>query len=308
MKIVSLVPEMTELVCYFGQEQSLVGVSHRCHFPESVVDLPKVTRDGASAKSPVNAADLAVVIGPDLADIQLLASLEPDLVLTKISGANDNPSLLSRIRQELSDVCAKEVRVFSAEPLILNQVYDLFEGVAKEIGVKQKGHDLAARLKAQVMDWGDNFYDRMKNKKVTFLASVTPLSLAGYWIPDLIHLCSAMSQVRLPGKPHFSLEWKDIVEFRPDVIIVAPEDFPIEASMKTFKLMEKYPNWEDIPAVKRGEVIFTDGLSHFYRPGPRLIESMGILTSAIGGLESGYITPRDAFYRLRWMEMQRHRI
>ena len=308
MKIACLAPEMTELVCYFGREENLVAVSHRCNYPESIAALPKVTREASSSKPTGVALDLANLIGPDLTDIRLLASLSPDLVLTRIPGADENPTLLSRACQELTSACGKEVRVFSGEPLVLTQVYELFESVAKEIGVKQKGHDLAARLKAQVMDWGDNFYDRMKNKRVTFLASVTPPSLAGLWVPDLIHLCSAMSQVRLPGKPHFELEWKDIVDFRPDVIVVAPEDFPLQASMKTFKLMEKYPNWEDIPAVKRGEVIFTDGLPHFYRPGPRLIESMGILISAIAGLESGYITQRDSFYRLRWMEMQRHRI
>jgi iron complex transport system substrate-binding protein len=308
MRIVSLAPEMTELVCYFGQEESLVAVSARCHFPESIDALPKVTREANSTTLSGATAGLATLLGPDFTDVQLLTSLSPDLVLTKITGAKDNPALLARVRQELSDACGKEVRVFSAEPLALNEVYDLFESVAKEIGVKQKGHDLAARLKAQVMDWGDNFYDRMKNKKVAFLASVTPPSLAGFWIPDLIHLCSAISQVRVAGKPHYSLDWKEIVDFRPDVIVVAPEDFPLEASMKTFKILEKLPNWDDIPAVKRGEVIFTDGLVHFYRPGPRLIDSMGILISAIAGLESGYITARDSFYRLRWMELQRHRI
>jgi len=104
------------------------------------------------------------------------------------------------------------------------------------------------------------------------------------------------------------VQWKDIIAFKPDVIIVAPRDCSLLESARSFEYLESLPHWDDVPAGKRGEVFFTDGLWHFYRPGPRMMESMGTLISTMGGVDSGYITERDSFYRLRWVELQRHRL
>src|SRR5476651_869225 len=40
MKIVSLLPSATEIVCALGLEASLVGRSHECDYPESIKHLP----------------------------------------------------------------------------------------------------------------------------------------------------------------------------------------------------------------------------------------------------------------------------
>ena len=44
MRIVSLLPSATEIICSIGLEDQLVGVTHECDFPRSVLKLPKVTR------------------------------------------------------------------------------------------------------------------------------------------------------------------------------------------------------------------------------------------------------------------------
>ena len=44
MRIVSLLPSATEIICALDLRDHLVGVSHECDYPFSVVDLPKVTK------------------------------------------------------------------------------------------------------------------------------------------------------------------------------------------------------------------------------------------------------------------------
>jgi len=53
MRIVSLLPSLTELVCALGHEDDLVGVTHECDFPPAVRSLPFLTRNriGAEATS-----------------------------------------------------------------------------------------------------------------------------------------------------------------------------------------------------------------------------------------------------------------
>ena len=56
MRIVSLLPSATEIVCALGLEDQLVGVTHECDFPPSVRRLPKVTR----TLIPVDASSAAI--------------------------------------------------------------------------------------------------------------------------------------------------------------------------------------------------------------------------------------------------------
>ena len=44
MRIVSLLPSATEIVCEIGLGHQLVGVTHECDYPASVLNLPKVTK------------------------------------------------------------------------------------------------------------------------------------------------------------------------------------------------------------------------------------------------------------------------
>src|SRR6266849_5297394 len=97
MRIVSLLPSATEIVCLLGLQDSLVGVSHECDFPPSVRRLPRVVRSSfdpaalsqSEIDERVRAAMRAGGSGCEV-DEEALASLAPDLVIT----------------QELCDVCA----------------------------------------------------------------------------------------------------------------------------------------------------------------------------------------------------------
>lgn len=302
MRIVSLEPFLTELVCYFGRESELVGVSHRCDTPEGIRSLPRLTTDDQTSsrrlaelcRFPVRIDDLIAV--------------QPDIILTSISGEPDTiATTVMSLTEGLRALCNNKVRILTYDPRTLEEVFATFERCGRDLDTPGEGHQLAQRTKAQLMDWADNFYERTKSKRVTFLDGIDPLRLGGFWIPDMIRLASAVSHEPPRGEPGRVVSWDEIVAFKPDVLIVAPGGYDLSGAAKLFKRFERFPGWEDLSAVKRGEVVFAPGGGLFDRPGPRLREAMAILISAIAGLESGYITSRESFYRLRWLELQRHR-
>src|SRR5437016_14071465 len=43
MRIVSLLPSSTEIVCALGLEDGLVGITHECDYPPSVAGKPRLT-------------------------------------------------------------------------------------------------------------------------------------------------------------------------------------------------------------------------------------------------------------------------
>jgi len=240
---------------------------------------------------------------------KLLVELSPDLILSSRSVTANNNEFLEQvpIASDWLELLPENCKIISYAPARLDEVYALIIDVAKRIGVPQIGADLTSRIKAQIVNWCDNFYDRTKRKKVTFISSVEPLELAGLWIPDMINLTSAQSQVAAVGLPAKAVKWQEILGFKPDVIIVAPRGVSRDQAFSTFKYLEQQPNWEEIPAVKRGEVYFCGGDTLFYQPAVNVTDSMGMIVSAIAGFDSGYITERDSYQRLRWLEMQRHR-
>ena len=238
-------------------------------------------------------------------DVSVLAARSPEIVIV------DNPTLVdppekTRIASLLSGEIGREVLLV---PIVVGTLDSLFEGitrVGKLVGASERARDLCGRIKAQLMDWCDSFYDRLKNKRVTVVSSVAPLRVAGLWIPEVIQTASCHPQYVAIGGDHKEVTWNDIESFRPDVLIIAPEGYSLDESVKTLRLFERNASWESVPAVKRGEVVFCDGVS-LYRPGHKLLDGIAALISGIAGLESGYISPRDSFYRLRWVELHRHK-
>jgi ABC-type Fe3+-hydroxamate transport system substrate-binding protein len=100
--------------------------------------------------------------------------------------------------------------------------------------------------------------------------------------------------------------WEELAAFAPDAIMVAPRGKTLEESVRYLRKLEDAPQWDSLPAVKRGEVVFADGI-RIYQTGAGLLEGAGILVSAMAGLDAGYITKREEFHRLRFVELHRHR-
>ena len=96
MRIISLLPSATEIVCQLGLENHLVGVSHECDYPASVNNLPRLTSSGVNhrAMSRDIHRSVAEILKQSISvydlDLKRLKSLDPDFIIT----------------QDLCDVCA----------------------------------------------------------------------------------------------------------------------------------------------------------------------------------------------------------
>ena len=89
MRIVSLLPAATEIVCALGLRESLVGRSHGCDFPPGVEALPSLTRPRVDPSLPGEALDDSVRRALEqrlplyVLDEARLARLAPDVVVTQ---------------------------------------------------------------------------------------------------------------------------------------------------------------------------------------------------------------------------------
>jgi len=305
MKIASLNPAFTDILCALDEGSKLLGVTHLC-VPSGKECNPAVVTSAKGSRAPnVDVEKLLAGLSSLPIDWTTLDRVRPSAVVTTVTA--ENPEEFTVWAQEyLASIWAHPVRIFSLEIVTLEGLFDAYATLGAILGHGALGRDRAQRMKSQLLDWGRNLYERLRNKKVVVVSGVSPLQVAGCWVPDIIKLVSGRSFMPDLRKISATVGWEDVVAFSPDVVLVAPYGKTIEESVRTLRTLEDLPDWDSLPAVKRGEVVFGDGV-RLYRTGPALLEGAGVLVSAMAGLDSGYITKRDEFYRLRFVELHRHR-
>ena len=75
-----------------------------------------------------------------------------------------------------------------------------------------------------------------------------------------------------------SVSLQEGIKSDPDFIIFMPCGFRIEQTLQEVDLVRSKAGWNKIQAVKSGNVFVVDGNQYFNRPGPRLVDSVEILT------------------------------
>ncbi len=237
-------------------------------------------------------------------DFKYLFMAVKDLKDMQVSNA------LMQIRCQLAKKLVEDkihIKLFSYNTV--KNIIRSIEEISDIVGKKSNGVQIAQRYKAQLVNWIDAYYERIKNKKVIVLREVSEknFQIYGLWVADIVNLISSKNLVTSSKTDHMNVSWDDIRGLNPDTIIVAPNNYTLTDSLKTFRFLEKLPGWDDLSCVKKTEVYFCDGFS-FQSPLNAIKEGASYIISAVAGLPSGVITKRDSFQRLRWVELMRHKI
>jgi iron complex transport system substrate-binding protein len=93
----------------------------------------------------------------------------------------------------------------------------------------------------------------------------------GNWMPELIDLAGGSNVLSS------WITWDQLAASDPDIIVVAPCGFDVAASQRDWHYLASNPAWNNLRAVRNGNVHIEDGNQFFNRPGPRLAESFEIL-------------------------------
>ena len=67
------------------------------------------------------------------------------------------------------------------------------------------------------------------------------------------------------------------MEANPDILLLMPCGFDVRRTVKESTPLRRLEGWNDLPAVKAGNVYALNGNAYFSRPGPRLVNGLEIL-------------------------------
>ena len=297
MRIVSLLPSLTELVWSLGRGADLVGVTHECDYPEEAVGLPTLTvsRIPAAATSAEIDALVAEQRGSlyDL-DAERLEQLRPDLILT----------------QEQCDVCAVNeatVRrvaaglpgspeVISVNPLDLAGVFAMFRTVGDALGARPAAEAIIDRFEETTA----LIADRRRGQapvRVLHLEWLDPPFASGHWNPEIIARAGGVEPIGTPGSESRRVTWSEIAQAEPELVLAAPCGFAVDRTMQELEDTPDGSSVFTLPAARAGRLAVTDGSAYFSRPGPRLETSLRVAAAAIDPDRCGDLAPAGS---LRW--------
>jgi iron complex transport system substrate-binding protein len=300
MRIASLLPSATEIVCALGLQDQLVAVTHECDFPIGVKRKPVVTASVLSENTPSGAIDRhirrLVHAGSSIyhLDADRLAALDPELILT----------------QELCQVCAVSypivetaarrlggsTQLVSLEPESLSEVFGHVRLVGRLTGRMDEADRVVASLQERVSAVA-RLVGQREARRVLCLEWIDPLFGSGHWTPELVELAGGQDLLGNRRQPARVVAWEEVVAAAPDVIVVMACGFSLDRSLQEMPLLEQRAGWEALPAVRGGDVYVVDGNAYFSRPGPRLVDSIEIMA---GLLHPDLVTPASPDVARRW--------
>lgn len=280
-RIVSLLPSSTEIVYALGLEDQLVAVTHECDYPAAALHKPRITRSLIPPMA--DSTEIDKQVSEQLhtegtlykLDLELLKQTKPDIILT----------------QKLCDVCAVSYdnvaraahtlnpvpQLINLEPNRLEEIFQNILQVGEITNKKAEAESYVTGLRRRV----ENVADRVKNARweptIVCLEWMSPLFCAGHWIPELVQIAGGVGKLGKLGRDSERIEWESVLNAGPDIIVVMCCGFSAERTLRESPVLQQYPHWHDLKAVRDGHIYYTDGNSYFSRPGPRIVESIEIL-------------------------------
>ncbi len=279
MRILSLLPSATEIVYALGLEDSLVGVTHECDWPPAAREKPTVSF--STLPPTADPAEVDQLVSSSLGDgkpiyrldAEAVRDLQPDLVLTQdLCAVCAVPS--GHVNEAL-DVMGCHAEVLSMDPGSLEEVLACVADVGAVTGAALRAASLVERLRERLRAVVAAVAGRERPRTFALEWSDPPFN-GGHWVPGMIELAGGEAVLGRPGTPSIRVTWDEIASSTPEVVIFMPCGYDVEAAA-----IEGAPLLRRKELARARAVFAVDASSFFSRPGPRLVDGVEILASAL---------------------------
>ncbi|MFC1867899.1 cobalamin-binding protein [Thermodesulfobacteriota bacterium] len=248
-RIVSLAPNITEILYFLGLGDRVVGVTRFSYYPPEANKKPKVG-------SYINL------------NVEKIISLSPDLVIGTVDGNE----------QVIADILTQAgIQVFIVSARNIGQIIETIVQLGHVCGIPANARALAAGLNERV----DKILGKTRSSKkpLVFLQiNLRPIMTVNRnsFLHDLINIAGGVNMAgdRPMTYPKISIE--EIIKRRPEVIIISS----MERGGRFEKARQAWLKWTSIPAVKNNRVHLIDS-DLIDRPAPRIIDGLEAMAGII---------------------------
>ena len=286
MRICSLLPSATEVIALLGLSEELVGISHECDYPPSVRGVPIMIEPmippyGLASVDIDRQVSQLVASGQRLYRLKdhLLRQAQPDLILSQ-----DLCHVCAVTPDQLHDALCSlrhQPTVLTLNPRTVHDVIDDVVRIGDAAGRPAEGQLLATQLRDRLDTIQIRVQGLSQRPRVVCIEWLSPLYVAGHWVPEMVQLAGGQDALSQPGSPSRIVTWDEVLSAAPDVLIVMPCGFSVERThAELFQLMQQPGQWRLSPALAE-HTYLVDASSYFSRPGPRLIDGIELLAAIL---------------------------
>lgn len=260
-RVVAMQPSDCEILCAIGCEDALVGIGQYCDYPASITSLP-VVQSGAET------------------NVEEILALEPQVVLM-----NDMAQSEEQV-QQLED---NGVKVVVSSATDIEGVYYAI----RMIGTLMGKADAAEAVVADMQDTFADIRSKAQDEGKTVYFEVSPLEYglwtagAGTFMDELATICG-LTNAFGDVNDWASISEEQVIARDPDYIVTITMYYG-EGPTPVEEILGR-EGWQDLKAVKGGQVFNASDSNALSRPGPRLKDAAVELYDFIYG-EAAEVEP-----------------
>jgi iron complex transport system substrate-binding protein len=244
-RIVSLAPNLTEILFALGLEDEVAGVTIFCDWPAAAKEKPKV----------------GGFINPSL---EAVVALDPDLVLATADGNR---------RQDVLSLETLGLAVFVVDTRSFEDIEMTVLLVGRLTGREEEAEEVAGSMRRRRRRLRKIIEDSPR-PSVFVALDRNPLITAGEgtFVDELVRLAGGENIVRSSHVKYPVYSMEQLLAADPDVIVAA-------TGRAAGSRREAAQRWKELPGgsglrAVRSERVHEVGEGDFFRPGPRIIDSL----------------------------------
>jgi iron complex transport system substrate-binding protein len=256
LRIVSLAPNLTEMLFVLGLQDFIVGVTNCCDYPPEAKNIECV---GSFGKP----------------NIEKMLALHPDMVVAADLENNDVAELLSK-----SGIQVLDLRIRSFQ-----EMFEALRKIGQITGRQQQAEKIIRAMQAELKATAERFKEIPSSQRPRVFIEIwyDPITTAGRtsFIDEVITCAGGINVAGNINQDYPCINPEKVIEWNPDVIVLCyMEQKEHSASQLAGRI-----GWTDISAIRKGRIINDISSDIILRPGPRLIKGVRALAQRLYGTE-----------------------
>ena len=285
MKIASLFPAGSEIICNLGLSKSLIAVSHECDFPPLLSKKTKVTKSIIPKGNDQNIIDQLVkdAIKNNVSLYQIdnnrLLKMNPDLIITQglceVCSISEN-QIQATLKNNLCTLSNK-TKIMSLNATTFDEICEEIIMIGKEVNKVRAAENLVKKAYQRK----NNLLQRKINKKILLLEWIDPYFSPGHWIPEQIEMAGFEVCLGKKGTKSVELSIEEINNINPDYIGLICCGYNLEENKYFANKVYEDTRIKNLDAIKNEQVFAFDSNSYFSRPSLRILDGAEQLRDVI---------------------------
>lgn len=246
--IITLAPNLTEMIFELGLENTLIGNTTYCNYPPASDSIKKV-------------GDMLSI------NHELLLQLKPDIILITVEG---------NTKETFDKIKSLGLKVFISNPRN-------FDGIKKTFRDFGKIFERKELAESKIKVW-ETIVDSVKSSSkkrdamlAMFVVSIQPIMAAGKstFINEYLSFCNLQNITADMEVNYPFLSREEILKRNPQIIFHTAHNY-----QQSTAVTELYKEWRNVDAVKNQRIFYLDP-DLYFRPGPRFVIALKKLNQLI---------------------------